>query len=92
MPYSAKYLTENACYSTNWCVCAYIYMYLGQVLPELTEVIEHLCVDLRVFNSVDVSQNAEHPSPHHCGNVSMPTSERAAGHHAAVLGGKLARL
>lgn len=74
------------------CMCACVCEYLGQVLPELTEVIEHLCMDLRVFNSVHIPQNAEHSSPHHRGNVSMPTGERATGHHAAILCGKLTRL
>lgn len=65
--------------------------HLGQVLPQLTQVVKHLSVDLGVFDGVHVAQDAQHPPPHHRGHVRVPASQRAAGHHAAVLIGKLTR-
>lgn len=64
--------------------------HFGQVLPQLTQVVEDLSVDLWVFDAIDVPQDPQHPAPHHCGNIRVPTSQRAACHHAAVLAGELA--
>ena len=66
--------------------------HLGQVLPQLTQAVEHLSVDLRVLDGVDVAQDAQHPPPHHCGHVGVPAGPRAARHHAAVLARELAGL
>lgn len=65
--------------------------HLGQVLPQLTQVVKHLGVDLGVFDGVHVAQDTQHPPPHHRGHVRVPAGQRATGHHAAVLIGKLAR-
>lgn len=66
--------------------------HLGQILPQLTEIIKDLSVDLWVLNAIDVPQDTQHPPPHHRGNISVPSSQRAACHHTAVLAGELAGL
>lgn len=64
--------------------------HLGQVLPKFAQIVEDLCVDLRVFDAIDVPKDAKHPPPHYRGNVSVPSGQRAPRHDAAVLAGELA--
>ena len=63
--------------------------HLGQVLPQFTQIVEDLSVDLWVFDCVDVAQDTQHPSPHYRGNICVPSGQRAARHDAAVLAGEL---
>lgn len=75
--------------SCGFAVC--LNSHLGQVLPKFTQVVKDLSVDFWVLDAVHISQDTQHPSPHHCGNICVPSSQRAARHHATVLTGELTR-
>lgn len=66
--------------------------HLCQILPKLTQIVKDLSVDLWVFDAIHIPQDTQHPPPHHRGNICVPSSQRAACHHTAVLTGELAGL
>lgn len=64
--------------------------YLGQLVPELIQVAEDLCMDSRAPDVVNIPQNAQNPPPEYKGRVSMPASQTATGDDADVISQKLA--
>ncbi len=48
--------------------------HLGQVLPQFTQIVEDLSMDLWVFDSIDIPQDTQHPPPHYRGNICVPSS------------------
>lgn len=84
-------LHQQVCWNRAW-RRARLIAHLCQILPQLTQIVKDLSVDLWVFDAIDVPQDAQHPPPHHRGNVCVPSSQRAACHHTAVLAGELAGL
>lgn len=59
--------------------------HLGQLVPELVEVGEHLSVDLGATDGVDVAHDTQNPPPQHEGWIGVPTGQRAACYDADVV-------
>lgn len=65
------FYTQSSHNTYRKCLC--VSTHLGQVLPQLTQIVKDLSVDLWVFDAIDIPQDTQHPPPHHCGNICVPS-------------------